>query len=78
MASEARRIAEDVLANPKLSGALPRMEFLARALIAAEDELERLRARLWAHHEITTLSAEALADSLGGTCGICANAEVKK
>lgn len=37
-------------------------------------EMKRLRARVWAHHELANLSDEAVAESLGGTCQICVRA----
>jgi len=37
-------------------------------------EIKALRARVVAHHELSTLSKEAIAESLGGQCRICARA----
>jgi hypothetical protein len=37
-------------------------------------EIKRLKARVTAHHELSTLSKEAIAESLGGTCQICVRA----
>jgi hypothetical protein len=37
-------------------------------------ELKVLRARITAHHELSTLSQEAIAESLGGMCRICERA----
>ena len=37
-------------------------------------EMKYLRARVTAHHELSTLSQEAIAESLGGQCQICVRA----
>jgi len=37
-------------------------------------EIRVLRARVTAHHELSTLSKEAIAESLGGQCQICVRA----
>ena len=41
---------------------------------AAEAELEGYRLALFAHHDIATLSDDAIDESIGGTCQICARA----
>lgn len=50
------------------------IEALASALAEAERERDNYRISLTAHHEMSTLSDEALRESIGRTCQICARA----
>jgi len=45
-----------------------------RPAASVAKELRFLRARVTAHHELSTLSQEAIAESLGGQCQICVRA----
>ena len=50
---------------------------IAAALQILADDVEGYARALMAHHEISTLSRDALRESLGGTCQICARATIR-
>lgn len=53
----------------------PELDHCRAALRDALETIARYRKSLLAHHEISTLSQSALAESLGGPCRICARAQ---
>lgn len=48
---------------------------IAAALQILADDLEGYKRALVAHHEISTLSQDAIRESIGGPCQICARAQ---